>query len=68
MNFYILYIYHNFFIFFYFYFFFNTYIYILDNFGPLILSEFTGVAGSLSDALMINPWDQTVIKNIPYNI
>lgn len=25
--------------------------------GPLILSEFSGTAGSLSDALHINPWD-----------
>jgi trehalose 6-phosphate synthase/phosphatase len=37
-----------------------------DNFGPLILSEFTGVAGSLSDALMINPWDQTGVANAIY--
>jgi len=37
-----------------------------DKFGPLILSEFTGVAGSLSDALMINPWDQTGIANSIY--
>ena len=25
--------------------------------GPLILSEFTGTAGSLSAALLVNPWD-----------
>jgi trehalose-6-phosphate synthase len=25
--------------------------------GPLILSELTGTAGSLSSALMVNPWD-----------
>jgi len=37
-----------------------------DKFGPLILSEFTGVAGSLSDALMINPWDQTGIAHLIY--
>lgn len=34
--------------------------------SPLILSEFTGVAGSLSDALMINPWDQTGVANSIY--
>lgn len=28
-----------------------------DNCGPLILSEFSGTAGSLSGALHINPWD-----------
>jgi trehalose 6-phosphate synthase/phosphatase len=28
-----------------------------DNHGPLILSEFSGTAGSLSSALHINPWD-----------
>ncbi|KAL9094383.1 MAG: hypothetical protein Q9165_003233 [Trypethelium subeluteriae] len=28
-----------------------------DNHGPLILSEFSGTAGSLASALHINPWD-----------
>lgn len=28
-----------------------------DNHGPLILSEFSGTAGSLSGAMHINPWD-----------
>tara|TARA_R110002003_G_scaffold104_42_gene8573 strand:- start:9493 stop:11955 length:2463 start_codon:yes stop_codon:yes gene_type:complete len=28
-----------------------------DNHGPLILSEFSGTAGSLAGALHINPWD-----------
>ena len=28
-----------------------------DDHGPLILSEFSGTAGSLKDALHINPWD-----------
>lgn len=28
-----------------------------ENNGPLILSEFSGTAGSLKDALHINPWD-----------
>ncbi|KAK2616615.1 hypothetical protein QQS21_000438 [Conoideocrella luteorostrata] len=28
-----------------------------DDSGPLILSEFSGTAGSLSDAIHINPWD-----------
>ncbi|KAI1822438.1 trehalose-phosphatase [Xylaria intraflava] len=30
-----------------------------DNHGPLILSEFSGTAGSLRDAIHINPWDLT---------
>jgi len=37
-----------------------------DKHCPLVLSEFTGVAGSLSDALMINPWDQTGIAHSIY--
>jgi trehalose-6-phosphate synthase len=28
-----------------------------ENYGPLILSEFTGTAGSLSAAILVNPWD-----------
>lgn len=28
-----------------------------ENFGPLILSEFSGTAGNLSNAMHINPWD-----------
>ncbi|KAF2729001.1 hypothetical protein EJ04DRAFT_516242 [Polyplosphaeria fusca] len=28
-----------------------------DNNGPLILSEFSGTAGSLSEAIHVNPWD-----------
>ena len=28
-----------------------------ENHGPLILSEFSGTAGSLSDAIHVNPWD-----------
>lgn len=28
-----------------------------ENFSPLILSEFTGTAGSLLDAIQVNPWD-----------
>lgn len=28
-----------------------------DDHGPLILSEFSGTAGSLKDAIHINPWD-----------
>ncbi|KAJ3049258.1 threalose-6-phosphate phosphatase [Rhizophlyctis rosea] len=28
-----------------------------DNKAPLILSEFTGTAGSLSAAVLVNPWD-----------
>ena len=30
--------------------------------GPLILSEFTGTAGSLSAAIHVNPWDSTVSR------
>ncbi|UKZ75610.1 hypothetical protein TrVFT333_003298 [Trichoderma virens FT-333] len=30
-----------------------------ENNGPLILSEFSGTAGSLRDAIHINPWDIT---------
>ncbi|KAF2965735.1 hypothetical protein GQX73_g7856 [Xylaria multiplex] len=36
-----------------------------DTHGPLILSEFSGTAGSLRDAIHINPWDLTnVAKQI----
>lgn len=28
-----------------------------NNYSPLILSEFTGTSGSLSAALLVNPWD-----------
>ena len=28
-----------------------------DNHGPLILSEFSGTAGSLGNAIHVNPWD-----------
>ncbi|KAH8593901.1 glycosyltransferase family 20-domain-containing protein [Bisporella sp. PMI_857] len=38
-----------------------------DNHGPLILSEFSGTAGSLKDAININPWDLTgVAQSINY--
>jgi trehalose 6-phosphate synthase/phosphatase len=30
-----------------------------DNYGPLILSEFSGTAASLGNAIHINPWDLT---------
>ena len=33
-----------------------------ENHGPLILSEFTGTAGSLSAALLVNPWDYRVCR------
>lgn len=33
------------------------------NDGPLILSEFSGTAGSLKDALHINPWDLTGVAD-----
>jgi trehalose 6-phosphate synthase/phosphatase len=31
-----------------------------ENHGSLILSEFTGTAGSLSAAILVNPWDYVV--------
>ena len=31
-----------------------------ENQSPLILSEFTGTAGSLSAAILVNPWDYVV--------
>ena len=34
-----------------------------DNAGPLILSEFSGTAGSLRDAIHINPWDLTDVAH-----
>ena len=38
-----------------------------DRNGPVILSEFTGTAGSLTDALHVNPWDAVgVAKAIDY--
>jgi trehalose 6-phosphate synthase/phosphatase len=38
-----------------------------DGRGPLILSEFSGTAGSLRDAIHINPWDLSdVAKQINY--
>lgn len=38
-----------------------------DSHGPLILSEFSGTAGSLQDAIHINPWDLTdVAKQIDH--
>ncbi|KAJ3120370.1 threalose-6-phosphate phosphatase [Nowakowskiella sp. JEL0407] len=33
------------------------------NWGPLILSEFTGTAGSLSSATLVNPWDYLGVAN-----
>ncbi|KAI0099753.1 trehalose-phosphatase [Nemania sp. FL0031] len=32
-----------------------------DTHGPVILSEFSGTAGSLRDAIHINPWDLTSV-------
>jgi trehalose 6-phosphate synthase/phosphatase len=34
-----------------------------DNCGPLILSEFTGIAGSFSAAIMVNPFDYNGVAN-----
>ncbi len=35
----------------------------LDNTGVLVLSEFTGAAEALSDALLVNPYDVDGLKN-----
>ncbi|KAJ3226516.1 threalose-6-phosphate phosphatase [Clydaea vesicula] len=32
-----------------------------ENHAPLILSEFTGTAGSLSSAILVNPWDYKLL-------
>jgi len=38
-----------------------------DHHGPIILSEFSGTAGSLKDAIHINPWDLSgVAETINY--
>lgn len=38
-----------------------------DDHGPVILSEFSGTAGSLKDAIHINPWDLSgVAESINY--
>ena len=34
-----------------------------ENYGNLILSEFTGTAGSLSAAILVNPWDYVGVAN-----
>lgn len=34
-----------------------------DNYGPVILSEFSGTAGSLKEAIHINPWDLTGVAD-----
>lgn len=31
--------------------------------GPVLLSEFTGTAGSLGDAIQVNPWDSLGVAN-----
>lgn len=38
-----------------------------DGHGPLMLSEFSGTAGSLSDAIHINPWDLTDVADKIHN-
>ncbi|KAI0416056.1 trehalose-phosphatase [Xylaria grammica] len=38
-----------------------------DTHGPLILSEFSGTAGSLRDAIHINPWDLTNVAKQIHN-
>ncbi|TPX43022.1 hypothetical protein SeMB42_g04895 [Synchytrium endobioticum] len=35
-----------------------------ENLGPLILSEFTGTAGSLSAAMLVNPWDYVGVSTV----
>ncbi|KAF2664637.1 alpha,alpha-trehalose-phosphate synthase-like protein subunit Tps2 [Microthyrium microscopicum] len=34
-----------------------------DNHGPLILSEFSGTAGSLAHAIHVNPWDSNGVAD-----
>ncbi len=34
-----------------------------ENYGVLILSEFTGTAGSLSSAILVNPFDYVGVAN-----
>ncbi|KAL1925049.1 uncharacterized protein VTP21DRAFT_4703 [Calcarisporiella thermophila] len=34
-----------------------------EGHGPLILSEFTGTAGSLAAAIQVNPWDYSMVAN-----
>jgi len=38
-----------------------------DTHGPVILSEFSGTAGSLRDAIHINPWDLTNVAKQIHN-
>ncbi|KAI1319792.1 threalose-6-phosphate phosphatase [Mortierella claussenii] len=38
-----------------------------EHHGPLILSEFTGTAGSLGGALMVNPWDYQGVARVIYD-
>ncbi|KAG0375848.1 threalose-6-phosphate phosphatase [Mortierella sp. AD032] len=38
-----------------------------ENYGPLILSEFTGTAGSLGGAMMVNPWDYQGVARVIYD-
>ncbi|KAF9348931.1 threalose-6-phosphate phosphatase [Mortierella sp. AD094] len=38
-----------------------------ENQGPLILSEFTGTAGSLGGALLVNPWDYQGVARVIYD-
>ncbi|KAF9116681.1 threalose-6-phosphate phosphatase [Mortierella sp. AM989] len=35
--------------------------------GPLILSEFTGTAGSLGGAMLVNPWDYQGVARVIYD-
>lgn len=37
-----------------------------SNYSPLILSEFTGTAGSLKEAMLVNPFDFSVI--LPFDV
>lgn len=34
-----------------------------ENYSPIILSEFTGTAGSLLDAIQVNPWDSSEVAD-----
>ena len=38
-----------------------------DNHGPLILSEFSGTAGNLEEAIVVNPWNFKEVSNALYS-
>ncbi|KAK9457874.1 glycosyltransferase family 20-domain-containing protein [Dipodascopsis uninucleata] len=38
-----------------------------DSHGPVILSEFTGTASNLKDAILVNPWDSVGVAKAIYD-